>query len=148
MCTDESVDPVFVVEEFLKSFPEFNQLNEDTIQFYGDISYDLLPLKIWSDKWHMRACYLLTAHNLAMRFPIEDITNEDGSITPLNDVNNTIQVTSHSAGTGSLSESGTAIVNSTDADTFTANLSQTRYGLMLLSLMDVVLPKSYLVRSK
>lgn len=140
-------EPTFVVEDFLLVFPEFKHIATESIQFTGDIAYELLPHIVWGDKWHSRACYLLTAHNLAMRFPIDGIESEDGSIIPLNDVNNTIQITSHSAGTGSLSESGSAIYSNSDS-AFLSNLSQTRYGIQLLSLMELVMPCGYLVKSK
>lgn len=149
--TDEMINeqevPTFVVEDFLAVYPEFNKINTTSIQFLGDISYSLLPINVWGDKWHQHACYLLTAHNLAMRFPIDSIENEDGTITELNDVNNTLQITSHSAGTGSLSESGTAIYSNSDS-AFLSNLAQTKYGLMLISLMELVLPSGYIVKSK
>ncbi len=143
--TQTETEILFDVADFLTIFPEFADIKEETLQFMGDLAIEYLPISVWGEKWHKRAVYLLTAHNIAMRFPIDGITNEDGSKTEINDVHSTLQITSHSAGASSLSESGTAIYTNSESP-FMANLSQTRYGLTLLALIETRMPCGYTVK--
>lgn len=146
--TEDKEVPTFDVDAFLKVFKEFSGIEADTVQFYGDISIDFLDLGAWGEKWYMRGVYLLTAHALAMRYPIDGYEDEQGNKVSLLPANDTIQVTSKSAGTGSLSESGQAVYKSSTPSAWLDTLSQTRYGLQLLALIEMLFPCGYCVISR
>lgn len=146
--TESKTVPTFDLDAFLKVFKEFSIIEADTVQFYGDITIDLLDPKAWGDKWYMRGVYLLTAHVLAMRYPIDGYDDEQGNKVSLLPGNDTVQITSKSAGTGSLSESGQAVYKSSTPSAWLDTLAQTRYGLQLLALIEILFPCGHCVISR
>lgn len=130
----------FDYANFIEKFPEFAELPEATVQFYGDFCFEFLPASVWG-KWHVHACYLLLAHKLVRRYPVD--FNKAG----LNNQTDMLTVTSKSASTGSLSESGELVYHAQTDSPFASELANTIYGVELLSLIELLMPMSYVVYS-
>lgn len=131
----------FQYEIFIKIFPEFTDVPEASVFFVGDFCFEFLPKHVWG-KWHTQACFLLIAHKLARRYPVD--FNKAG----VNNQTDMLSVTSKSASTGSLSESGNLVYTTQSDSPFISELSNTIYGIEFLSLIELIMPMSQVVYSK
>ena len=140
-------DYEFQYDRFIDVFPEFSKVSEDVVKIWSSVVQRLL-VNSWiscDDDVYNTMVELGTAHLLYMRYDVtEELIPEDDGLT-LRDMGDVVQVTSKTAGTGSLSESGSVIYTS-DNSAFISTLSTTKYGLLLLTLIELYAPCGYVVK--
>lgn len=134
---------MFDVDKFLAVFPEFGDIPSARIEFIGEWGEDFLS-KTAFGKWWERAVWLFVAHRLATQFDISAKVAELGEVGA--DAYGML-TTSQSASTSSLSESKTASAFANSDNPLYFDLSKTRYGIMLLELIELLMPGGLLVCS-
>lgn len=128
----------FQPSRFIEVYQEFASVSEAVLMTYGTYSVALLNRATWGWFWE-QAVALMTAHQIAKTQGI------DYESAGMRDQSSAGVVTSKSASTSSLSESGTVSALSTGDDPLSVDLSQTQYGLQLLALIHLIMPISDVV---
>lgn len=125
----------FNVDVFLQVYKEFSGIAAPIIQMQGNAAIAYLSCCAFCNMYAY-AVSLLTAHRLARIYNIGAAYDANG----MQDQSSTELGTSKSASTTSLSESSTPLGLVTGGDPFTSELATTRYGLILLQLIETLVP--------
>lgn len=125
----------FVVDVFLQVYKEFGEISPPMIQMQGNAAIAYLNRCAFGNMYAY-AVALLTAHRLARIYNIGMVY----SALDMHDQSTTELGTSKSASTTSLSEGSTPLGLVTGGDPFTSELATTRYGLILLQLIETLVP--------
>ena len=128
---------------FLEWFPEFSDVPTNVGEFRLSLSNDFLQSSVWG-KLYQRACALLTAHYLYLRYNISDALNENGLRSPASTIGIT---TNKSANTNGLSEGSVTNSMITSDNPVVADLARTEYGLEFLDLLYTWVPAGNVVFS-
>lgn len=132
---------MFNYDTFIAIFPEFASIPRERVAFVYEFGADLLNPNAFG-KWYDKALMLYIAHRLATQYNIDATVSKEGMVSP-NEYG--MFTSSKSASTSSLSESKSAsgFMNSDNPLYF--DLAKTRYGVMLLELIDLLMPGGYVV---
>lgn len=130
-------------QAFVDVFPEFLGIPEARVTFALDVSFDFFVEGLWG-KHYQRACFLLTAHMLSLRYDVSEALQANGMRSPFATIN---IVTSKSTTTTGLSEGNATNAMQTSDNPILFDLSRTEYGLQLLALLYTVVPCSDVVFS-
>lgn len=132
---------MFSYDSFIAIFPEFSGIPAERISFVYDFGKDLLNEQAFG-KWYDRAVMLYVAHRLATQYNIDAVVTSEGMVSPSEFG---MISSSKSASTSSLSEGKTPSVFANSDNPLYFDLSKTRYGIMLLALIDLLMPGGYVV---
>lgn len=121
---------------FLEWFPEFSGVPTSMGEFRLELSNDFLQPSVWG-KLYQRACALLTAHYLYMRYNVSDAVAENGMRSPASTIGFT---TNKSANTSGLSEGSVTNAMITSDNPILADLARSEYGLEFLNLLYTWIP--------
>lgn len=132
---------MFSYDNFIAIFPEFSGIPKDRVSFVYEFGKDFLNEQAFG-KWYDRAVMLYLAHRLATQYNIDATVTSEGMVSP-NEFG--MMGSSKSASTSSLSESKTPSVFANSDNPLYFDLSKTRYGMMLLELIDLLMPGGYVV---
>lgn len=128
---------------FLEWFPEFTDIPTSAGTFRLELSNDFLKVQVWGKFWQ-RACALLTAHYLSLRFNITSGLLVNGLRSPSSTIGFT---TNKSASTSGLSEGSVTNAMLTGDNPIEADLARTEYGLEFLNLLYTWIPAGGVVYS-
>ena len=128
---------------FIGRYPEFSGIPQAAVEDQLEFSAMTLAPAAWG-KWWLRACWLFTAHYLAVRFNISAALFANGMRSPTASIGT---VTSKSANTSGISEGSVTSGLVTSDNAIDADFGRTEYGLQYLSLLDMVIPPGHVVFS-
>ncbi len=136
----------FDYNKFMQVFPEFNKLSEEQVEPWSTIAIDLFGEMYVKPSILDDIINFTTAHLVYTRYSIDPVDTEEYTGVNLKDMGDTTITTSKSVGTSSISTSGTLQYIPDSNSAFLNTLSTTKYGMIVLSLLEIYAPIGYLVK--
>jgi hypothetical protein len=146
---DTSTTPAeytFDYNNFIAMFPEFTKLSEELVEPWSNIAVDLFGHMCVKPTVLDDIVNLAVAHLVYTRYSIDPEDPEEYTGVNIKDMGDTTITTSKSVGTSSISTSGTLQYVPDSTSAFLNTLSTTKYGMLLLSLLEIYAPVGYLVK--
>lgn len=129
---------------FLEAYPEFANVPQSAAEMQLELAAAFVCQSALG-KWWQHAVFLLAAHRLALRYPLNDAA-QDAGLNP--GLASSATVTSISASTSSLSQTIGQSSKTNSESAQEADLARTNYGLEYLALLETIAPMACVVISR
>ena len=133
----------FCYGEFIKSYPEFSQIDPKVVIHRGCIEDRILSDNTWGDL-RCHALDLRVAHRLGIKFNIGTQYNKLG----MKNASNSAITTSKSASNASLSESSELNAFVRSDNPLWADFGRTQYGIEYIRLLEEIMPHGNVILSR